>query len=167
MKQRDEIIKKLKKKFGVDQEEALRMLIMPDPSMDPEKQMEIISGGKLAQKDIASGEGIAGGQAAAAPTQEKVQTQAQSAAKPKPAVGAASGMQREFSAATIATKATLGHIESSKMFDNAASRGSLSMLISPSFRFGLYTNKNRELTSSALEKHNPFKPTNDKEDKTQ
>jgi len=37
MKQRDEIIKKLKKKFGVDQEEALRMLIMPDPSMDPEK----------------------------------------------------------------------------------------------------------------------------------
>ena len=132
---------------------------MPDPSMDPEKQMEIISGGKLAQKDIQSGEGIAGGQAAAAPPQEKVQQQTQSAAKPK----AASGMQRDFSAATIATKATL---ESSKLFDNAASRRSLSMLISPSFRFGVYTNKNRELTSDALEKHNPFKPTKEQEDKT-
>jgi len=37
MKQRDEIIKKLKKKFGVDQEKALAMLIMPDPSLSPEK----------------------------------------------------------------------------------------------------------------------------------
>ena len=37
MKQRDEVIKKLKKKFGVDQETALNMLIMPDPSLAPEK----------------------------------------------------------------------------------------------------------------------------------
>ena len=47
MKQRDEIIKKLKKKFGVDQEKALAMLIMPDPSLSPEKQMEMLSGGKV------------------------------------------------------------------------------------------------------------------------
>jgi len=72
------VIKKLKKKFGVDQEKALQMLIMPDPSLSPEKQMEMISGGKVginegdkaisapAPADAAAG--VPG--AAAAPTKE-------------------------------------------------------------------------------------------------
>ena len=47
MKQRDEIIKKFMKKFGVAKEEALRMMVMPDPSLAPEKQMELLSGGKV------------------------------------------------------------------------------------------------------------------------
>ena len=47
MKQRDEIIKKCMKKFGVAKEEALRMMVMPDPSLAPEKQMELLSGRKV------------------------------------------------------------------------------------------------------------------------
>ena len=37
MEQRDEIIKKFSRKFGVDKEKALRMMVMPDPSLPPEK----------------------------------------------------------------------------------------------------------------------------------
>ena len=48
MEQRDEIIKKFSRKFGVDKEKALRMMVMPDPSLPPEKQMELVTGGKLA-----------------------------------------------------------------------------------------------------------------------
>ena len=49
MKQRDSIIKKFMKKFGVDKEKALSMMVMPDPSLPPEKQMEMLTGGKLVQ----------------------------------------------------------------------------------------------------------------------
>lgn len=48
MSQRDEIIKKFSKKFGVDREKALSMMVMPDPSLPPEKQMELVTGGKVA-----------------------------------------------------------------------------------------------------------------------
>ena len=37
MQQRDEIIKKFSRKFGVDAEQALRMMVMPDPNLPPEK----------------------------------------------------------------------------------------------------------------------------------
>ena len=48
MSQRDEIILKFSKKFGVDREKALSMMVMPDPSLPPEKQMELVTGGKVA-----------------------------------------------------------------------------------------------------------------------
>lgn len=47
MVQRDEIIKKFSRKFGVDADQALRMMVMPDPNLPPEKQMELVSGGAL------------------------------------------------------------------------------------------------------------------------
>ena len=37
MSQRDEIILKFSKKFGVDREKALSMMVMPDPNLPPEK----------------------------------------------------------------------------------------------------------------------------------
>ena len=47
MEQRDEIIKKFSRKFGVNADQALRMMVMPDPNLPPEKQMEMLTGGKL------------------------------------------------------------------------------------------------------------------------
>ena len=37
MSQRDEIIDRFSKKFGVDKDRALKMMVMPDPSLPPEK----------------------------------------------------------------------------------------------------------------------------------
>jgi hypothetical protein len=48
MSQKEEIIMKFCKKFGVDREKALSMLVMPDPHLPPEKMMELVTGGKIA-----------------------------------------------------------------------------------------------------------------------
>lgn len=37
------------RKHGCTREVALRMFIMPDPSLPPEQQLEIVTGGKLVQ----------------------------------------------------------------------------------------------------------------------
>ena len=48
MKQRDQIIERIKKRYGVDPTTSYALLKMPDPSLPPEQQMEIITNGALA-----------------------------------------------------------------------------------------------------------------------
>lgn len=43
MKQRDEIIEKIKKRYGIDPTKAHQLLKMPDPSLPPEQQMEMMA----------------------------------------------------------------------------------------------------------------------------
>ena len=43
MKQRDEIIEKIKKRYGIDPTKATSLLKMPDPSLPPEQQMEMMA----------------------------------------------------------------------------------------------------------------------------
>ena len=45
MKQRDDIIAKMMRKYACTKEKAMSMMIMPDPSLNPEIQMEQLSGG--------------------------------------------------------------------------------------------------------------------------
>ena len=47
--QRDEIIQKMQRKHNCTREEALKMFVMPDPTLPPEQQMEIVTGGKLVE----------------------------------------------------------------------------------------------------------------------
>ena len=47
--QREEIVEKMKRKYGVDPTKPGSMLKMPDPSLPPEQQMEMLSGGPAAQ----------------------------------------------------------------------------------------------------------------------
>jgi hypothetical protein len=44
MEQRDEIVEKMKKKYGVDPTQPGNILKMPDPSLPPEQQMEMMQG---------------------------------------------------------------------------------------------------------------------------
>ena len=43
-KQRDEIIKKLKKRYGIDPTQSMQVLKMPDPNLPIEQQMELAQG---------------------------------------------------------------------------------------------------------------------------
>lgn len=47
MKQRDDILTKMTKKFGCSREKALSMMIMPNPDLAPEQQMEQLTGGNI------------------------------------------------------------------------------------------------------------------------
>jgi len=47
MKQRDEIIQKMQRKYGVDPTKAISMMKSPDPSLPLEEQLEILNGGKV------------------------------------------------------------------------------------------------------------------------
>lgn len=47
VKQRDEIIEKMRRKYGVDPTKAVSMLKSPDPSLPLEEQLEILNGGKV------------------------------------------------------------------------------------------------------------------------
>tara|TARA_B110000285_G_C14924330_1_gene514195 strand:+ start:343 stop:504 length:162 start_codon:yes stop_codon:yes gene_type:complete len=45
IEQRDEIIKKLKKKYGVDPTKMIPTVNMPDPSLPVELQMQMVASG--------------------------------------------------------------------------------------------------------------------------
>ncbi len=47
MKQRDEIIQKMQRKYGVDPTKAISMMKSPDPTLPLEEQLEILHGGKI------------------------------------------------------------------------------------------------------------------------
>jgi hypothetical protein len=63
------------KKFGVDKEKALSMMVMPDPSLPPEKQMELLTGGKLVQGATPVEQAAPDGGAAAAKEPDKPEKQ--------------------------------------------------------------------------------------------
>lgn len=50
MQQRDEIVAKLKKKYGIDPTKQMAQLKMPDPTLPPEQQFEMLTDGALAQQ---------------------------------------------------------------------------------------------------------------------
>ena len=130
------------------------MLIMPDPSLDPVKQMEMISGGKVGVTENEAAPtapaGAPGGGAVegAAPTKQEKAVKQIIADQGSKIVSATSGMQRDFSVASIPSRTTM---ETSKIFDNEASRASLSLIMSPSFRYGLHTNKDRNKSALSLQ----------------
>ena len=129
------------------------MLIMPDPSLDPVKQMEMISGGKVGVTEndaaVTAPAGAPGGVAVeGAPTKQEKAVKQIIADQGSKGVSATSGMQRDFSVASIPSRTTM---ETSKIFDNEASRASLSLIMSPSFRYGLHTNKDRNKSALSLQ----------------
>ena len=47
MQQRDEIIERIKRRYGIDPSKANALLKMPDPSLPPEQQIQLIASGKM------------------------------------------------------------------------------------------------------------------------
>jgi len=120
MKQRDEIIARLKKKYGVDPTKQMAQLKMPDPSLPPEQQLEMLTGGALAQ------------QASDSTNQGAVKADPIAVTKQAANVNAPR-MQKDFSIASIMSKTT-----ADTNFHSAL--GDFSSVLSPSLKVGLYKN---------------------------
>lgn len=127
MQQRDEIIAKLKKKYGVDPTKQMAQLKMPDPSLPPEQQLELLTDGALAQQLAGKGPEVQQ-TAQAEKTLDKV-----AAVK---SIANLSGplMQKNFSVASILSKTT-----ADTNFTSAL--GDFSSILSPSVKVGLFKNK--------------------------
>lgn len=138
MEQRDEIVKKLKRRYGVDPTQPGSMLKMPDPSLPPEQQMEMMQGNSGLVSPVA-------GMDSMPVTNTLLGTISKAGLNSSP------GMQKDFSIFSLASKTT----NDTKF---TSEHGEHSLVMSPSIKFGLYKNKHRG-SKPSLGK-NPFSQRN-------
>ena len=120
IEQRDEIIKKMKKK-GIDLTKKGSLIQMPDPSLPAAQQLEMLEGGKVQSQNTST----------AAAEQQKTATLAPSQSSPTAGKKLwPAGMQRDFSTFSIVSKET-----ADTKWENIGSKSSLVM--APQFKFGM------------------------------
>jgi len=116
----------MKRKYGVDPTKPGSMLKMPDPSLPPEQQMEMLSGGQVGQT-AAKLPGAA--KADAGPLQKS----------PSSNFDLAPRYQKDFSVQSLLSRSTAD----TKFQSSLEGDKSHSMILSPSIRFGLQRSVNR------------------------
>lgn len=126
-KQRDEIVAKLKKKYGIDPTKQMAQLKAPDPSLPPEQQFEMLTDGALVQQ-LAGKAPEPASKVSSDPKLEKI-----GASKSIVNLGGPN-MQKNFSVASIMSGTTAASNFQSAM-------GEFSSVLSPAVRVGLFKNK--------------------------
>lgn len=136
MQQRDEIIGRIKRRYGIDPTKANAILKMPDSSLPPEQQIALIASGAQ-DPGMAPIDTAAAAKAVDIVGQKKIGNIDLSAPR----------MQGDFSVKSIMSLTTA----ESKFFSE---RGEHSLIMSPSTKFGLF--KNRRSLAPDTSGRNPF-----------
>ena len=134
IEQREEIRDRHRKKYGIDPALPGALLRMPDPSLPPEQQMEMLEGG---------GGKLAGGTGAGSPSNPLSRSPTSKGLLGSPQ------MQKEYSMFSLASKTTNDTKFQSEMGDH-------SLIMSPSIRFGMQKSRAKKSLGNAVSQKSPF-----------